>query len=402
MFVAVDDKGCRISLLEAHTLSLLKAKRQTETFYCQACGGELVLKLGQRVAWHFAHKSTVNCEGEHERESIMHLLGKQQLYYWFKHHGYQVDLEYYLPSIKQRADLVVDDATSQVAIEYQCSTIMNEQLMARTQGYSALGIPVMWLLGGHRLKSLGNCTYKLSTMDFFVHRRPHQNSSEGHPMLIYYHTETDCFIVQELLFTLTSTRIIAHTKHFPRTLVTPKLLSLSSLPPFENHAWIQSWLQQKERWRTKPLIKLGRDERYLYALCMKKNLVFSCFPAFIGIPVYSSIYLATPTYIWQMWLALHFIYRQPDFIVNVSNIISAFMEMVNNERFILRPMLGNPLPIKDIVIDYLNALCQLDILVYLGKNVYRVQQTPAWEPDTLEELMNRDRLVIEALNNVKN
>ena len=47
-----------------------------------------------------------SCLAFYEAESTYHMHGKELLYRWFKRQNFQVDIEYYLPEIKQRPDVL--------------------------------------------------------------------------------------------------------------------------------------------------------------------------------------------------------------------------------------------------------------------------------------------------------
>ncbi len=76
-----------------------------------------------------------SCLAFYEAESKYHMHGKELLYRWFKRQNFQVDIEYYLPEIKQRPDVFVERAGRKIAIEYQCANLAIEQLYKRTYSY---------------------------------------------------------------------------------------------------------------------------------------------------------------------------------------------------------------------------------------------------------------------------
>jgi len=155
MLTAVNESGRRFSLQGEERLETLKKLRDKHRFYCEACGKPLILKLGQKVAWHFAHKPNMSCHGENEPESIVHLEGKRALYHWLNAQGEFPILEKYIPDIKQRADLFLHHHPKAIAIEYQCSNLTPQRFMERTAGYLSLDIRPIWILGENRLKNYG-------------------------------------------------------------------------------------------------------------------------------------------------------------------------------------------------------------------------------------------------------
>ncbi|GGH83995.1 competence protein CoiA [Pullulanibacillus pueri] len=390
LFVAINTQGHKCSLLDdGPSLMDLKARRSKEKFYCEMCGGEVVLKLGTQVAWHFAHKQAADCPLNHEPESIHHQLGKMQLYYWLKDNQTIVHCEHYISKIQQRADLFLQLKDAPLAIEYQCSTIPIELLASRTRGYQSLNIDVIWLLGGERLKAAEKNVYKLSTMDAMVCRYDQQL-----PTLLYYNTRTDCFVFLYPLATLTTSRILGVTKTLPRNLVSPQLFSYKPKVSMALKDWIQPWLKQKERWRTKPLAIFTHEERYLYTMCRHKRKLFSCFPAFVGIPMMASFILSTPTYVWQMWLVLTFIDRPSGTILHLKTITQAFSKMIQKSIFHLRPSLYTKPSIKHVVTGYFNFLIRANILAPLAENKYQVIQPMEWKNEDLDTLLKWDNDVL--------
>lgn len=133
MLIALDKDGKRLNLLESLP--------EPGKFYCPACKGEVILKKGRIVRPHFAHRSLAACDSWSENESEQHLALKERLYDWFSE---EVELEKYLPELKQTPDLLVK---GHLAIEIQCSSLPIDRLRERTQTYQEQGYAVLWLLG---------------------------------------------------------------------------------------------------------------------------------------------------------------------------------------------------------------------------------------------------------------
>ncbi|MBD5823299.1 competence protein CoiA [Lactococcus petauri] len=135
MLIALDKDGKTINLLDNSSIS--------GPFYCPACKSPLRLKKGKIKIPHFAHISVQNCDSWSENESAQHLGLKLSLYQWFKKKE-KVELEKYVPEIKQTADLLVND---KLAIEIQCSPLSLQRLEERTVSYKEKGYYVLWLQG---------------------------------------------------------------------------------------------------------------------------------------------------------------------------------------------------------------------------------------------------------------
>lgn len=122
----------------------LDAVRSQSQFFCPACGGRLRLRKGSVKAAHFAHVNLDHCDSWSENESSQHLNLKIALYKWFEKSGAKVQMEHYLPELKQTPDLLVNHS---LAIEVQCSHLSFERLKERTKAYQSGGYQVLWLLG---------------------------------------------------------------------------------------------------------------------------------------------------------------------------------------------------------------------------------------------------------------
>ncbi|CAK1240071.1 competence protein CoiA [Fructobacillus cardui] len=120
---------------------------RSENYRCPACKKPVVLRHGQQNVAHFAHQVQAGCHSFTEGETIDHLLGKMALYRYFAK-DYQVVVEPVLSQISQRPDLLVKRPRgTDLAIEYQCSSIGKKRLQERNQGLQSLGLEVLWVLG---------------------------------------------------------------------------------------------------------------------------------------------------------------------------------------------------------------------------------------------------------------
>ncbi|KRM87741.1 competence protein [Lacticaseibacillus thailandensis DSM 22698 = JCM 13996] len=144
MFVAIDDAGQRIQL-DAHDQAT--ALQVTGTVCrCPVCHAELIIRNGQVLPAHFAHRAGSDCVVG-EPESRDHMVGKHLLATWARAAGWQADFEVYLPAVKQRADVLLHRGDAVQALEFQCAPLSVQRLAERTAGYAQLGLPVQWLLG---------------------------------------------------------------------------------------------------------------------------------------------------------------------------------------------------------------------------------------------------------------
>ena len=149
MLIARNQEGKLVSALET-------SLQRKESYSCPGCQGVVLLRHGQVMCPHFAHKSLQDCQFFSENESAQHLSLKAALYKSLVNHGERVWIEKVLPKMGQIADLFVGDS---LALEVQCSRLPQERLRERTHAYHHAGYEVRWLLGedlwlGQRLTGL--------------------------------------------------------------------------------------------------------------------------------------------------------------------------------------------------------------------------------------------------------
>lgn len=133
---------------------------KTTVYVCPGCEGEVQVKQGTINTPHFSHVTLRDCQSLAEGESSDHLLGKLQLADFFESIGGTVELEVWLPEIKQRPDLVVTFDNVKIAVEFQCAPITAQRVSERTRGFESLGMDVVWVLGPtYQQKKLQQATW---------------------------------------------------------------------------------------------------------------------------------------------------------------------------------------------------------------------------------------------------
>lgn len=137
-------------------------------FRCPGCKRPVFLKQGRKNAAHFSHYSSQACDTFSEGETTEHLSGKKQLYDWWKSCKQTIQLEAYLPELKQRPDLLwVNNCNEKVAIEFQCSSLSMEKMLMRTESYINAGYKVLWIMGKNfHLKEKPTTFQKLFMMEY--------------------------------------------------------------------------------------------------------------------------------------------------------------------------------------------------------------------------------------------
>ena len=156
MYIANDEHGRQILAHDA-----VKSGR----YFCPVCDMPVVLKAGSVKVPHFSHHHILQCSRYlYKRESLLHLKLKHDLYLQMNPY-YNTSMEYYLESIEQIPDILIEH---RLALEIQLSRISPELILSRTRGYFKLGMQVMWLLDEKEVKQEGTLLYlnhfQLSTM----------------------------------------------------------------------------------------------------------------------------------------------------------------------------------------------------------------------------------------------
>ena len=166
--------------------------------------------------------------------------GKELLYRWFKRQNFQVDIEYYLPEIKQRPDVFVERGRK-IAIEYQCANLAIEQLYKRTYSYWQAGIQVIWIVGGNQLKKQSAYWMKFSSLMAF------SLQSYPQPLLIFFCPKQKSFMKCAFV-TPFSTNVFSH------------ILYIYQLMRLLLKCFFLLFLSGKKDW-----VKSGRRERKTFA-----------------------------------------------------------------------------------------------------------------------------------------
>lgn len=265
MLKAVSSVGSILNFAEnKEGLDSLIKLRKTTDFYCPSCNGSVVMRLGQKKVWHFAHRAHAPCVDPWEVESSYHLSGKEQLYRWLRNEHADVEVETYLSEPRKRPDLFLKSRN--LAIEYQCSPIEETLLQHRSDSYYQSGLDVWWILGKSRLRSKYPFIHSVSSMEWAAVKLINHT-----PVLFYYCPFEKLFSLVVPQYSLTPTKIVC-TSH----VISLETTSITSL--FQPHVttlshshliWI--WLKQKRIWRMNPHGEKSYAYFYMRKLLYKKR-----------------------------------------------------------------------------------------------------------------------------------
>jgi competence protein CoiA len=106
---------------------------------CEVCGSNTLAKCGERVMWHWAHHSKVNCDPWWENETPWHRGWKEQ----FPEHYREVVFTCNDTGEKHRADIISENG---IVLEIQNSPISLEELRSRESFYKNL----VWIVNGEK------------------------------------------------------------------------------------------------------------------------------------------------------------------------------------------------------------------------------------------------------------
>jgi len=271
-------------------------------FYCPVCNERVILRAGEKVIAHFAHQSKGKCPSTGGGEGEYHEQGKLQLYQWLKNQYIHVELEFYIPEIKQRPDFLIELNGKQIAIEFQCSKISPLQVIKRTKGYEQAGIHVIWILGEKLLKRK---TRNLIKIDAFTQTFIHQFSSEYPPTLYYFCSHRLKFIKIQDIYMLGNNRAIGKFTFFSlKNMMFTDLFSQSFL---SKETLSKVWIQEKRNFRLKIRDRLYGEELQWHQWLYLNKLHYERLPAIIHLPVRGSIKMNAANWNWQSRLIFDFL-----------------------------------------------------------------------------------------------
>lgn len=268
-----------------YSREFLNDLKQRSAFLCIQCKEEVILRSGSINIPHFAHKRKSECiHSFSEGESKDHLNGKLQLYAFLKRHNCQPQLESFIPKIKQRPDILVNNNQSQVAIEYQCSKILPNTIVSRNNGYKQQQIDPLWILRTPSIsefppQEIGTLQLSAFRQQFFL-----ETSTHG-KMIITYCPQTKFF------------HYISNPVHIQSNKYIVKIKKLS----LEKQSWPFAVVKKISYKEYKTYLRIYRKQRYKHIdnlyfynrkgvqnqflqVCYRWRLSPKEIPFFIGIP----------------------------------------------------------------------------------------------------------------------
>jgi competence protein CoiA len=383
----------KVISLASHSLEKeeLLQLRHEGAFFCPACRNEVILKLGTKQAWHFAHKSKQSCTDEMEGESPYHIEGKKLLYEWLLKQKLDVHLEPYIQQIKQRPDLLVTTTKQTYVIEFQCAQISPQLFAKRTVTYQKNNLFPIWILGGNQVKRLYRNIFRFTSFHWLF---SNNYFTKGSPQILAF-----CPLNKTLINLKNITAISSN-----KSITSPSYISLKDLSfqklfdhdkPSPN---VGAWLEAKKLWRRQQL-HLSQSQQFLRRLYNEKGQSLWLFPSEAGIPVCFHYFIETPTYIWQSWVLEIFINtKKKGDRFHCTLVKRAFHTLVKKGVFRLRqlPLLTNGSYLIAIE-NYLRFLCHLGILSTIDQVIYEKTAEIAPQINVAQAILNDRQLFLRYL-----
>lgn len=300
MLLAYTEQNKPFILNSSIPQTTLHQLRKTKKFYCPLCKQQLLLKIGSLKIPHFAHYSRSNCENQFsERESEVHLKGKEQLYSLFKALEFDTQLEPYISSVKQRPDILLEDNTTQrIAIEFQCSPISLERLNARNTGYKSEEILPIWIPDTPdkiTKKGVQKITLSKNYQQF--------KTTNHHPYIMTYNPNARQFFYISNIIYLHGNSFISKIQTIP---LTSQKFPFYIPKPITKNEFDQLWLiyQQTKQYYLQTRVLLNRNgvNDLLLRSAYELRMNLDSLPNYIGVPLKGSEGLKIFSSDWQLAL----------------------------------------------------------------------------------------------------
>ncbi|WP_394218605.1 competence protein CoiA [Halobacillus trueperi] len=379
MLYALDTNGELQSLYQLRQAEINQARKTP--YFCPVCHEMLQIRSGPRTVPHFSHFPKSNCTEKKGGETLEHDRGKWRLFTWLKNQGYDVQLEHYLPEIRQRPDLFLMVNEKKIAIEYQCASISKREINKRTSSYRDAGIFPLWILGAKHLPSSisNHCSLSDFTRTFLYYL-----NDDYH--LYFFHASKNTICVLSNAKSAGGRRVFAN--RFSTTITNlsfSQLFSSISCSLIEDH-----FIKEVERlWyknRTVYQSQVSSEERQYRQYLYLRGYHFSLIPSICYLPVPGQVQAGMRPYIWQTRLFLDHFFHLP---------IGSFIEF----PFLNLPSTPNGY-VPHLSQQYLDLLTQLNIIEKTGKNNYiKSKQVPFHK--RVEDALEDDRRTLEQLKNLQ-
>ncbi|ASN06513.1 competence protein CoiA [Virgibacillus necropolis] len=352
-------KTGKITTLVSLSKDEIRKARRGE-FVCPVCNEPVLVKAGERTVAHFAHRSKLECASNDHGEGPYHEQGKLLLYNWLKQQGIDVELEKYLPEIKQRPDLFVTIKSRKVAIEYQCARVPIEIINRRNTGYMEAGITPIWILGAKHFHRLRQHHFKVDPFTLsFMHR-----FSADFPLTFYFFCpQTFQFIIIQHVH-LISARLALGLFRF----ISLKDMTFSNMffQQELHDKWLfELWKKEKMAFRLRQNNRLHGSELAWFNWLYEKGTHKEKLPSIVHLPVRGQHLMKTTLGNWQSRLCLDLLDPLPigaSFTLERSHRILRYQP---RQHFSLDRGMDNP------IYEYLILLKKLQVIDQIDSHLFK-------------------------------
>lgn len=293
--------------------------RTRHRFFCPDCGSIVLLKIGDIKIPHFAHKSLSACGGG-EPESLLHLQGKILLHQFFIDKNIPADMETYIPEIRQRADVFVDQKS---VIEFQCSPIASSAVSRRSEAYATHGLQFTWI-GGQK-ESREN---KVQVLNIKEYQKEMLLEKDHAGYLLLLNPETKQFQYYSSLFHISGSRWVGKVASLPvdrqsYPFAVPKPLSGKE---FERVYTV--FAKARNNYIHAQFFARKRYQNDFWILCYELGFDMHKLPETVGVPIIGADCLKGHAVIWQLTL----IREKRKGTSNESMLSSGIIKMQDQQR----------------------------------------------------------------------
>ncbi|GAA0593262.1 competence protein CoiA [Virgibacillus siamensis] len=371
-----------LALLTKQEITQLKGKQQW--FQCPVCDDPVIIKAGQKMVPHFAHRSKQNCPSSEGGEGAYHEKGKLLLYKWLQNQQLDVQLEAFLPEIMQRPDILLRVNNRVLAIEYQCARISAEQVHKRNEGYRRAGIIPIWILGAIRLERRGQHQLKL---DSFHLQFIHQFSPEFPLTLFFFCPESLQFISCQDLFFTTTNRAIG--KILIRQLNRMRFTDVFHKQSFSNREITRLWNFEKRKIRLRAVNRLYGREMTWHQWLYLKGTHKEHLPSVVYLPIRGQVLMKTPPWDWQSRICLDIIEPAATgaaiTVAKCKRLLRS--HLIRPEYFSLLTSVENPIS------QYLQLLVKLQVITQNSTHIFTKKNPLPFHKHVEEALLGDEQLM---------
>ncbi len=133
MLIALDENGKRIAAQDA---------QKGNTYKCECCGGEVLLKKGDIKIHHFSHIALEECDEIYDNTMCEWHMNMQN---YFLPENIEIVYTNDETGERRRADARLEHKGKTTIIEFQHSPMSKKDILARSEFYTEMGMDVVWV-----------------------------------------------------------------------------------------------------------------------------------------------------------------------------------------------------------------------------------------------------------------